>query len=76
MERLGESAGFGYTLLSVLSMAGWQIAVTRGFGGGTLVVARKDDHEVRRQGEGVAQIAPDVFRQAVAIELERHRLAA
>lgn len=77
LERLGKSSGFGYTLLELLGINGWEIAVTKPFAGaqldddgesiesdhaGVLVIASKNGYEIRRTGESVAAVACDVFK--------------
>ena len=81
MQRLGESFEFGYMLLQLLELAGWQVAITRPFAGvdetlehaGVLVIAERGPFEVRRVGETVAHVASDLFQEAMS--LPRLRLA-
>ena len=83
LERLGESSGFGYTLLELLGVNGWEIAVTKPFAGaqldaegepiesdhaGVLVIASKSGYEIRRTGESVAAVACDVFNEAAHMQ--------
>lgn len=78
LERLGESRDFGYTLLELLGLSGWQVVVTTPFAGAAvdeadapienehaaiLVIAEKGGHVIHRTGESVAAIACDVFQE-------------
>jgi hypothetical protein len=72
LERLGETREFGSLLLRLLSLDGWDVGHVRAFAGdGVLVVARRGELEVRRQGASVADVACDVFTEAM--ELRGHR---
>ncbi len=79
-QRLGETSEFGWSLLNLLGLSGWAIAVTTPFAGaaldaedlpveaehrGVLVIVSRGGYEIRRTGPTVAAIAPDVFQEAV-----------
>jgi hypothetical protein len=69
LERLGETAEFGSLLLRLLELNGWHVAQLRGFAGdGVLVIARKGPFEVARTGARLADIATDVFREAMHLK--------
>ena len=69
VERLGDStAGPGFLLLGLLSQRGWTVVVTRAFAGGSLVIAIHPLWgRVERQGESVAEIAPDLVEVCAAM---------
>lgn len=77
MERLGETFEFGYMLLELLTLGGWQVVVTKPFAGqddqghgdraGVLVIAERGPYEVRRVGASVATVASDVFCEAMML---------
>lgn len=87
LERLGESPAFGYALLELLGLAGWEVAVTKPFAGtleagkkpGVLVIVAREGHEIRRTGESVAAVACEVLQEAATIQrrgsVERLRVA-
>ncbi len=58
----------GYRLLELLSLSGWQVAVTAGFAGGILVIAHRHGHEIREQGDTVADVAHVVYTQAMRLQ--------
>lgn len=77
MERLGETFEFGYMLLNLLSISGWQVAVPKPFAGldesgerpaGVLVIATRGPLEVKRIGESVAAVATDLFGEAMRLQ--------
>lgn len=74
LERLGESVEFGLALLDLLGLPradgkpSWTIVVTRGFSGGTLVIASRMGHTVQREGETIADVASDVFMEAMRVQ--------
>lgn len=67
LQRLGETREFGYLLLELLNHAGWDVVVTAAFAGeGVLVIARGvDGIEIKRQGAKVADVAADLFQEAM-----------
>jgi hypothetical protein len=69
LQRLGETTEFRSLLLDMLVLDGWEVGNVPAFGGGVLVIARHDQHavEVRRQGASVADVACDVFQEAMAL---------
>lgn len=77
MERLGDTFEFGYMLLELLSLSGWQVAVTTPFAGmdetgerraEVLVIASRGPLEVRRIGETVAAVATELFGEAMRLQ--------
>lgn len=75
LQRLGETTEFGSMLLRLLSLDGWEVVRTRAFGGGVLVIARKGEHEIRRSGGSLADVACDVFGAAMALKHEQLEVA-
>lgn len=76
LERLGDANEFGWHLLELLGLDGWQVAVTAAFAGGSLVIASRNGLEVRRSGENVAAIAVDLFKEAQRLMGRRVELHA
>lgn len=77
MERLGDSFEFGYMLLELLSLSGWQVNITTPFAGmdetgehraEVLVIATRGPLEVKRIGETVASVAADLFGEAMRLQ--------
>jgi len=64
-RQLKHGTSPGWAELARLGEAGWAVAVIAAFGGGVLVIASRNGHEVRRSGESVESIARDVCREAV-----------
>lgn len=64
-ERQDETPHGGYHLLELLKLAGWEITITAAFAGGVLVVAARMGLELKRTGESVAALAPELFQEAV-----------
>jgi len=58
----------GWAELERLGEAGWMVGVVAAFGGGVLVIACRNGHEVRRSGESVSAIANDVFLEAIQVQ--------
>lgn len=53
----------GWAELERIGETGWTVAVVAAFGGGgILVIASRNGHEVRRSGESVSAIANDVLQ--------------
>lgn len=79
MQRLGETLEYGYLLLQLLELAGWDVVVTKPFAGvdeelqtgGVLVIANNGTFEVKRVGESVAAIASDLFQEAMRLPRPR-----
>jgi hypothetical protein len=65
LERLGDSDGWGETLIFLLRHAGWTVAVRPGLGGGRLVIATRRGVEIRHQADRLAAAAYPVFRAAL-----------
>lgn len=69
LQRLGETPEYGRQLLRLLECSGWTIDVRPAFAGdGTMVTASKNGHEVRRNGGAVAEVACEVFEEAVRVQ--------
>ena len=67
MERLGETGGFGWFILDVLSCNGWSASIMRGFAGESVIVELTRpglDVPVRAEGKSVAEVAPELLKQA------------
>ena len=60
--RLGETAGFATTVLSCFPTS-WEVSLSRAFGEGFLVVARRQGIELRAARETAAKAAIDVLEQ-------------
>lgn len=72
VERLAEleDEKYGRTLLRLLTLADWDVAITSRFGGGVVVALRKAGvGQVSDHGDTVATIAPGLF--TAAVELQR-----
>jgi len=67
-RQLERGTSPGWAELARLGETGWAVAVTSAFGGGVLVIASRNGHEVRRSGASVESIAPDVCREAVRVQ--------
>lgn len=60
LGRALHASSTGWAHLARLGESGWTVAVVAAFGGGVLVIARRNGREVRRSGESVSAIAVDV----------------
>lgn len=68
LQRLGETTEFRSFLLDMLKLDGWDVGEATAFAGdGVLVIASRGRLEVRRQGPSVADVACDVFQDAMAL---------
>lgn len=77
MQRLGETFEFGAMLMQLLGLAGWTVVITKPFAGiheleqehadGVLVIAERDGLEVRRTGASLADVASEIFSEAMAL---------
>lgn len=72
LERLGESDGWGETLLWVLDRDGWTVIARPALGSGHLVIAHKDGLTVTCTGATLVDAARNVF----AIAARSRRAAA
>ena len=73
LQRLGETSEFGYLLLDLLGLDGWEVVVTSAFAGGSaeaearpgvLVIASRNGMEVKAVGDSVAAVACELFVEA------------
>ncbi len=68
VEAYATQPGGGYKLLELLSLAGWRIGVIAGLAAPVLVIASKPGlPEVRKQGDSVADVAVDLYVEALAV---------
>lgn len=67
LERLGDTPGFGWLLLEILSLNGWTVRVETGFAGQPTVIATHPalGLPVERLGR-VEDVAVEVFKEAAS----------
>lgn len=67
LERLGSTVEFGRQLLRLVEADGWLVHTCTRIGGGVLVDCRRGDHRVTRDGDTLADIACDVYLEAMRL---------
>ena len=68
LQRLGDSAGFGETLIELLELNGWTVHRRVGFAGeGVLLIATHPDGWDIRAGGSMGGAAAELFQRAAQI---------
>lgn len=77
MERIGESFAFGSMLVQLMRASGWVVEETKPFAGldetgehnaGVLIIARLGALEIKRVGATLADVAIDLFNEAMYLQ--------
>lgn len=67
LERIGSSLEFGSLLLRLVELDGWTVMRRPRVGGGEIIECARGDQRVCRDADMLADVAVDVFREAMRL---------